>query len=55
MSDEAARFREKAENCRRLAKAARDEAARGELENIADELEIEAAKIDVDLKNSGPD
>jgi hypothetical protein len=46
MGDEASEFRLRAAHCRELAKSARDELTRRELNAIADELEIEADKID---------
>lgn len=44
----AASFRQSAQNCRELAKQARDDLARRELNDIAAELEREAEKIAAD-------
>jgi hypothetical protein len=52
--DEADRFRMRAKECRDLAKAARDDAARQELLTIAGELEAEADKIDTEEDDSEP-
>lgn len=51
MSD-AQRFRDRARDCRTLAKSARDKADAALLQEIADELEAEADKMD---RESGPD
>jgi hypothetical protein len=46
MSDEAKRFRQRAYDCRQLAKGARDRRDQRLLEDIADDLEVEADKMD---------
>ena len=46
MSDDAKRFRTRALDCRALSKGARTEADRAMLEEIADELDYEAQKIE---------
>ena len=51
MSDDAARFRERARKCRELAKQAKDEDWRHALEALATDLEEEAARVESD---SGP-
>ena len=48
MKDDAAHFRKRAGTCRRLAREARDEAARKDLNQIADELEAEAERIEAE-------
>lgn len=48
MGEEALRFRLRAAHCRELAKSARDELTRRELEDIADELDAEADRIDAE-------
>lgn len=48
MENEATRFRKRAETCRRLAREARDEIARDELNEIADELEVEADMMEAE-------
>ena len=53
MSD-AKKFRERAEDCRSLAKNARTEADRAMLEDIADELAAEAHRIDEEEAGSSP-
>ena len=46
MPDDAKRFRDRAVECRALAKGARTETDAGLLEEIADELENEARRIE---------
>jgi hypothetical protein len=48
MSDDAARFRRRAEQCRDLAERARDEYSRSTLSQLAAELDHEADKIDAE-------
>lgn len=48
MGDEATEFRLRAAHCRELAKTARDEVSCRELNNIADELDAEADRIDAE-------
>ena len=48
MSEEALRFRRRAADCRALAKTARDARDRDLLNDIADELDAEADKIEAD-------
>jgi hypothetical protein len=50
VADDSASFRKRAGECRELARRARDEAARRELTEIANELEAEARKIDAELR-----
>jgi hypothetical protein len=54
MGYEAERLRFHAKECRELARAARDEAARQELLTIADELETEADRIDAEEPDPEP-
>ena len=46
MTDEAEHFRQRAQECRRLAVLARDEMTRDYLILVADDLEAEASEID---------
>lgn len=48
---EAQRFRDRARDCRVLAKSARNEADAALLEEIADDLDAEADKIDAEERN----
>ena len=48
MSDESHSFRERAKQCRKLAKGARDDYQRQTLTKMADELDTEAHKIDAE-------
>lgn len=48
MESDAARFRKRAETSRRLARETRDEIARDELNEIAEELEAEADMIEAE-------
>ena len=48
MPDDAKRFRDRAVECRNLAKAARDQHDREMLEEIAEELAAEARKIEAE-------
>jgi len=48
MSDDAARFRRRAEQCRDLAERARDEYSRSTLSQMAAELDDAADKIDAE-------
>lgn len=48
MSDEAKRFRQRAYDCRQLAKGARDPRDQRLLEDIADDLDAEADKMDAE-------
>ena len=48
MTEDAARFRRRARQCRDLAERARDEYSRSTLSQMAVELEDEADKIDVE-------
>jgi hypothetical protein len=45
---EAEHFRSRARHCRELARTARDEISRQELNNIADDLNAEANKIEAE-------
>ena len=47
-NDDANRFRDRAIDCRNLAKSARDKMDAAMLEEIADELDAEARKIDAE-------
>ena len=53
VSDESAHFRSRAKQCRDLANGARDEASRRELNDIADDLDAEADRLDADEGQSG--
>jgi len=55
MGDDAAHFRNRAETCRRLAREARDEPSRRELNEIAGELEAEADMIEAEERTPDPD
>lgn len=46
MSEESARFRDRARQCRALAEVARDSFSRKTLTEMADDLEAEAEKIE---------
>lgn len=48
MGEDASRFRERARQCRALAKDARDEEARRTLKEMAEELDEEAERIDAE-------
>jgi len=48
MSDDAARFRRRAEQCRDLAERARDEYSRSTLSQMAAELDDEAVRIEAE-------
>ena len=48
MPDDAMRFRERARDCRNLAKGARNEVDAAMLEDIAGELETEARRTELD-------
>jgi len=48
MGEEATQFRLRAAHCRELAKSARDEVSSQELNNIADELDAEADRIEAE-------
>jgi hypothetical protein len=48
MTEDAARFRRRAEECRELAERARDEYSRSTLSQMAVELDEEAEKIDAE-------
>lgn len=48
MGEGSSHFRRRAAECRELAKAARDEVSRRELNDIADELDAEAERIDAE-------
>jgi len=48
MSDDAARFRRRAEQCRHLAERARDEYSRSTLSQMAAELDDEAVRIEAE-------
>jgi len=50
--DDAARFRARASQCRLLAKDARDEESRRTLDDMARDLDDEAAKIDLEERNA---
>jgi len=45
---DAAHFRSRARHCRELARTARDEVARRQLNDIADELDAEAKRMEVE-------
>lgn len=51
MGEEVDRFRERAAKCRGLAKIARDEESRRTLTDMADDLDLEADKIDAEEKS----
>jgi hypothetical protein len=58
MAEDAERFRSRARHCRELAETARDEAARGQLVELAHDLEDEADKIEAEeaaIRNASPD
>ena len=48
MGEDASRFRERARQCRQLAKDARDDEARKTLNEMGDELDEEADRIDAE-------
>ena len=48
MTEDAARFRRRAQQCRELAERAKDDYSRSTLSQMASELEDEANKIDVE-------
>ena len=48
MSDQAQRFRERAIDCRALSKCAANHVDAAMLEEVADELDAEAAKLDAE-------
>jgi hypothetical protein len=48
MSDDAKHFRNRASDCRALSKGARNQVDKAMLEDIADQLDEEARKIDAD-------
>ena len=48
MSEDAQRFRDRALDCRVLAKGARNQEDRASLEELADELDAEADKIEAE-------
>lgn len=48
MADDAAHFRARAQQCRTLAKNARDEVSHRELTRLADELDAEAERIEAE-------
>ena len=52
MSDYATRYRNSAENCRRVAKDERDETSRRELYQLAVELDAQADRIDAEENNN---
>jgi hypothetical protein len=52
MGDDATRFRSRAIDCRALAKSARTEVDRAMLEEIAEELDAEARKIEREAKDA---
>jgi len=52
MSDIALRYRKRAEQCRRLAIETRDTNERVTLTKMADELELEADLIDVEIERA---
>lgn len=55
--DDSAHFRSRARQCRSLAESARDEASRRELNDMAEELDAEADRIDgedPDMKLTNP-
>lgn len=54
MTDEAERFRKRANDCRRLAGDARDEGARRTLSEMAVELDAEADRVDQE-EATGPE
>lgn len=54
MSDQATRFRDHAQDCRALAKYAANEVDAAMLEEMADELDAEAAKIDTEERGIRP-
>lgn len=50
--EDAKRFRSRAEHCRRLASATQDPEARRTLNEMADDLEAEADRLDADAANA---
>jgi hypothetical protein len=48
MIADAAHFRSRARHCRELARSARDEVSRRELNHIADELDAEAVRMEAE-------
>jgi hypothetical protein len=55
MSDDAKRLRERAIDCRALAKSARNEIDAGLLEEIAAEFDEEAERMEAATREAGPD
>jgi hypothetical protein len=55
MSEAAEQFRSRASECRKLARAARDDRARQTLSQMADELDAEAVLIDSEEERKAGD
>lgn len=54
MSDDVKRFRDHATNCRALSKSARNDVDRTMLEELADDMDAEANRIDAEERGDPP-